>query len=177
MDALRRFWNTNTKIVAAVLGAVAMSFLLLWVLVLRPDKPRMGYEPQPPQQFDLHAGETRALAPFSGRVKVVIESQRPLALGYLPKQVADTMSDTAFFSAHAKDMRCARANVTDAAFECELPAGDWTLLIADPRTVHATIPSLYGNPQAFSAASVPNRVRLSVAEYRCLNCTQTAELR
>ncbi len=171
-----KYWNTHTKLAAAVLGFITASFLLLWFLVLRPTQ-HMGFRATAPQQFALNAGETRALTPFSGRVKLEIESQQPLTLGYLPKDVADTISSTGSFAAHANDMHCARTAVREVSFECQLPAGTWTLLIEDARHVHDTMPTMYGNREAFSAASVPNRVTLHVAEYGCLDCAQRASLK
>jgi hypothetical protein len=170
-----KYWNTHTKLAAAVLGFITVSFLLLWFVVLRPSR-HMGFRATAAQQFALNAGETRALTPFSGRVQVAIESQQPLTLGYLPKELADTINNTAAFAPYQHEMKCARTAVRDVAFECQLPAGTWTLLIQDARTVKAAMPSLYGNPQAFSAASVPNRVTLHVAEYGCLDCAQRASL-
>jgi hypothetical protein len=171
-----KYWNTHTKLAAAVLGLIAASFLLLWFMVLRPTK-HMGFRDSAPQQFALSAGETRALTPFTGRVKVEIESQQPLTLGYLPKDVADTITSTQTFTAHAKDMQCVRNGVRDIAFECRLPVGTWTLLIRDARQVRETLPTMYGNRDAFSAASVLNKVTLHVAEYGCLDCAERASLR
>ena len=171
-----KYWNTHTKLAAAVLAFIAASFLLLWFLVLRPTQ-HMGFRDTAPQQFALSAGETRALTPFTGRVKVAIESQQPLTLGYLPKDVADTITNTQTFSAHAGEMKCARTAVRDVAYECRLPAGTWTLLIRDARQVRETLPTMYGNREAFSAASVPNKVTLHVAEYGCLDCEQRASFR
>ena len=176
MDSVLKYWNTHTKLAAAVLGFVAVSFALLWLFVLRTPATHMGYRQQAPQTFELHAGETRALTPFSGRIQVALESQSPLVVGYLPKQLADTMTDPAFVVAHKNDMKCARTGVTDATFECELPPGNWTLVISDARTVRTTLPTMYGNREGFSAASVPNRVRLRVAEYVCLDCTTAVAL-
>lgn len=158
---------------------VPLVLLLSSSILTAQEQPKFGWKKTGEETFSLDATEVKYLPLPSGRLHFEFQAEDAVYTGVLTPQQYTAVSGKYLTLAAFRQFHCVRASIIETTADCNVGIANAILAVRDKRGpitwaagAYSTVKPVGGSATLTDRASKPNRVKVSLYQWACIeNCT------